>query len=85
MLTYPALHRPVLHLLGVRSYELCPPSPLVYQDKYAEAEPLYERSLAIYIKLNGADHPEVALALNNWAGVLMSQVRVQGDVPAYFL
>ncbi len=35
------------------------------QGKYAEAEPLYKRSLAIKEKALGPDHPRVATSLNN--------------------
>ena len=37
------------------------------QGRYAEAEPLYLRSLAILEKALGPDHPSVALSLNNLA------------------
>ncbi len=35
-----------------------------------EAEPLYERSLAIREKALGAGHPHVALSLENYAALL---------------
>ena len=35
--------------------------------RYAEAEPLYRRSLEIREKQLGADHPDVATSLNNLA------------------
>jgi tetratricopeptide (TPR) repeat protein len=35
------------------------------QGNYAKAEPLYQRALAIFEKVLGPDHPEVALVLNN--------------------
>ena len=38
-------------------------------------EPLYKRSLDIDEKAYGPDHPEIAIVLNNWAGLLKSQVR----------
>ncbi len=37
------------------------------QGKYAEAEPLYKRALAIWEKAMGPDHPQVALVLENMA------------------
>ena len=37
------------------------------QGRYAEAEPLYKRSLAIREKALGPDHPDVAQSLNNLA------------------
>ena len=39
------------------------------QGKYAEAEPLYERSLAMTEKTLGPEHPEVAQILNNLASL----------------
>ena len=36
------------------------------QGKYAEAEPLYKRSLAIREKALGPDHPDVAPASTIW-------------------
>ncbi len=35
------------------------------QGRYAEAEPLYQRALAIYEKALGPDHPTTATQLNN--------------------
>jgi len=40
------------------------------QGKYAEAAPLYQRALAIREKALGPDHPDVATALENYAGLL---------------
>ncbi len=40
------------------------------QGKYAEAEPLYKRSLAIAEKAFGPEHPIVAQALENYAALL---------------
>ena len=37
------------------------------QGRYAEAEPLYQRSLAILEKAMGPEHPEVAPTLENYA------------------
>ena len=37
------------------------------QGDYAKAEPLYKRSLAIWEKALGPDHPDVATSLNNLA------------------
>src|SRR5262249_1592066 len=42
--------------------------------QYAEAEPLYQRALAIREKVLNAEHPDVAHSLNNLAGLY----RVQG-------
>ena len=46
------------------------------QGDYEGAKPLYERSLAIREKVLGPDHPDVASSLNNLAGLLENQVRV---------
>ena len=40
------------------------------QGKYAEAEPLYKRSLAIREKALGPDHPDVATTLENYADLM---------------
>ena len=49
----------------------------LYQDmgRYAEAEPLYRRCLAIREKQLGPDHPEVANSLNNLAHLYRSMGR----------
>ncbi len=39
------------------------------QGKYAEAEPLLKRSLAISEKALGPEHPDVATSLNNLAEI----------------
>ena len=43
------------------------------QGKYAEAEPLYQRSLAIWEKALGPEHPNVAASLNNLAFLYNNQ------------
>ena len=43
------------------------------QSRYAEAEPLVKRSLAISEKAQGPDHPEVAVKLNNLAEIYRAQ------------
>ena len=48
---------------------------LLSKGKYAEAEPLYERSQAILEKALGPEHPAVAAVLNNRAGLFKIQVR----------
>ena len=40
------------------------------QGKYAEVEPLYQRSLAIREKALGPEHPRVATSLENYAALL---------------
>ena len=47
----------------------------VRQGNYAEARPLYERSLAINEKALGPEHPSVAASLNNLAALFRAQVR----------
>ena len=45
------------------------------QGRYAEAEPLYRRSLAIEEKALGPDHPDLAISLHNIAGLYRAQGR----------
>ncbi len=40
------------------------------QGKYADAEPLYKRALAIVEKALGPEHPDVAKSLENYAALL---------------
>ncbi len=40
------------------------------QGRYAEAEPLYKRALAIEEKALGPEHPNVATSLENYAALL---------------
>ncbi len=40
------------------------------QGRYTEAEPLYKRSLAIWEKALGAEHPDVATSLENYSALL---------------
>lgn len=49
------------------------------QGRYAEAEPLYERSQAIREKILGPEHPDVATSLNNRAILLQRQVRAERE------
>ncbi len=44
-----------------------------HKGKYAEAEPLYRRSLEIKEKVLGPDHPDVAISLNNLAALYEKQ------------
>jgi tetratricopeptide (TPR) repeat protein len=53
------------------------------QGRYAEAEPLYGRSLAIWEQQLGADHPAVATSLNNLAGLYRTQGRYAEAEPLY--
>ena len=51
----------------------------LYQDQgqYAQAEPLYNRSLAIMEKAHGPDHPDVATCLENLAALYRATDRVK--------
>jgi tetratricopeptide (TPR) repeat protein len=53
------------------------------QGRYAEAEPLYERSLAIYEQQLGADHSHVATSLNHLAELYRAQGRYAEAEPLY--
>jgi hypothetical protein len=43
------------------------------QGRYAQAEPLFKRSLAIRVKALGPDHPDVATSQNNLAALYNAQ------------
>ncbi|CAN0523111.1 unnamed protein product [Ectocarpus sp. 8 AP-2014] len=43
---------------------------LISQGKYDDAEPLYVRAIAIGEKVLGPEHPDLAVWLNNRAGLL---------------
>ena len=45
------------------------------QGRYAEAVPLYRRSLAIRIEVLGPGHPDVIRSLGNYAALLRSMGR----------
>ncbi len=45
------------------------------QGHYAEAEPLYQRSLAIVEKALGPEHPDLATSLENYAALLRETAR----------
>jgi tetratricopeptide (TPR) repeat protein len=49
--------------------------PLYDQGRYAEAEPLFKRALAIYQKALDPEHPSVATTLDNLAALYRSQGR----------
>ena len=53
------------------------------QGRYADAEPLYKRSLAIREKTLGPDHPDVAVSLNNLALLYQAQGRYADAEPFY--
>ena len=49
---------------------------MLTQGKLDEAKPFYDRAIAILEKALGPDHPHVAAALNNLAGLLKKQACV---------
>jgi tetratricopeptide (TPR) repeat protein len=53
------------------------------QGRYAEAQPLYERALAIYEEALGPDHPAVGTTLNNLAELYRAQGRYAEAQPLY--
>jgi CHAT domain-containing protein/Tfp pilus assembly protein PilF len=53
------------------------------QSRYADAEPLYKRALAIYEKALGPDHPNLATSLNNLAELYRAQGRYADAEPLY--
>jgi len=55
----------------------------VAQGQYALAEPLYKRSLTIWEKALGPDHPDVAASLNNLASLYKSQGQYAQAEPLY--
>jgi tetratricopeptide (TPR) repeat protein len=58
-------------------------APYRDQGRYAEAEPLYKRSLAIREKALGPDHPDVGQSLNNLAELYKSEGRYAEAEPLY--
>ena len=40
------------------------------QGRYSEAEPLYERALALYKRVLDPDHPDVAVVRQNYLALL---------------
>ena len=53
------------------------------QGRYEEAEPLYKRSLEIWEKALGKEHPHVAATLNNLAELYRTQGRYEEAEPLY--
>ncbi len=53
------------------------------QGKYAQAEPLYRRALAIREKVLGPEHPAVATSLNNLAGLYYAQGKYTQAEPLF--
>ncbi len=52
-----------------RWMQACRPAHEQDRHPYAEAEPLYQRSLEILKMTLGPEHPDVAVSLNNLAGL----------------
>ena len=52
--------------------------------RYAEAEPLYQRSLALREEALGSEHPDLATALNNLAGLYSAQGRNTDEAEALY-
>lgn len=48
-----------------------------FKEKFEEADPLYLRAIEMGEKALGPGHPALARQLNNRAGLLTKQVRVQ--------
>ncbi|MFQ5896988.1 MAG: tetratricopeptide repeat protein [Candidatus Methylomirabilia bacterium] len=53
------------------------------QGQYAQAEPLYQRALAIKGKVLGPEHPSLATSLNNLAGLYVAQGEYARAEPLY--
>lgn len=53
------------------------------QGKYAEAEPLYQRALAIQEQRLGTEHPDTATCLNNLAAFYHEQGKYAEAEPLY--
>ena len=53
------------------------------QGQYVQAEPLYQRALAISEEALGADHPDVAHSLNNLATFYYTQDQYVQAEPLY--
>ncbi|CAM9138218.1 unnamed protein product, partial [Ectocarpus sp. 13 AM-2016] len=64
-------------------HEFLPLSPVTFQGKFEEAEPLFERSQAIREKVLGPEHPDVATSLNNRAGLLETRGKYEQAEPLY--
>ena len=81
--TWPVCRRLLAHALWLSEAEIMPDAVALlcnqvglYLDaraNYAEAEPLYRRSLKIREQQLGPEHPDVAQSLNNLAELLRSQ------------
>jgi tetratricopeptide (TPR) repeat protein len=55
----------------------------LFQGRYADAEPLFKRSLAIREKVLGSDHPNVAISLSDLAELYQAQGRYADAEPLF--
>ena len=53
------------------------------QGKYEQAEPLFQRALAIRERVLGAEHPDTASSLNNLAILYRNQGKYEQAEPLY--
>ena len=53
------------------------------QGRYAEAEPLYKRGLAVLEKTLGSEHPDIATSLSNLALLYQAQARYAEAEPLF--
>ena len=53
------------------------------QARYAEAEPLFKRSIELQEKTLGRDHPDTAIVINNLAALYMKQGRYTEAEPLF--
>ncbi len=58
-------------------------SSMMNQGKYEQAEPLYQRALAIYEQALGPEHPDTARSLNNLAILYDDQGKYEQAEPLY--
>jgi tetratricopeptide (TPR) repeat protein len=56
---------------------------LYYRAQYAEAEPLYQRAIAIGEKTLGPEHPDLAVWLNNLASLYKNQSKYEEAEPLF--
>jgi Tfp pilus assembly protein PilF len=91
--TWPRCERLLPHLLAIATVaevgeelaRLLQAGAVYLRDRarFAEAEPLAERSLSILEKSLGGDHPDVAASLNNLANLYKDQGRLAEAEPLY--
>jgi tetratricopeptide (TPR) repeat protein len=55
----------------------------LYQDRYADAEPLLKRSVAVFEKALGPNHPEIADVIDNLAEMYKTQGRTADAEPLF--